>query len=74
MFLSFSVFCQDSDSEASSYPSDGAKAPNTHYIGEAWLHAIIHYDSEIGYNQVKSIVSDEFLSSIISMSICNKYH
>lgn len=32
----------------------GAKAPNTHYIGETWLNAIIHDDAELGYNMTKA--------------------
>jgi quercetin dioxygenase-like cupin family protein len=40
--------------QVSTYLTEGAKAPNTHYIGEAWLNAIIHDDPEVGYNITKA--------------------
>ena len=51
---SLSAFSQDSEYEVSSYLTEGAKAPNTHYIGEAWLNGIIHDDTELGYNITKA--------------------
>ncbi|WP_400074295.1 cupin domain-containing protein [Zobellia russellii] len=54
IFVSTSVFSQDSDYSVSSYLTEGTKAPNTHYIGEAWLNAIIHDDAELGYNITKA--------------------
>ncbi|MEJ4089141.1 cupin domain-containing protein [Galbibacter orientalis] len=47
-------FSQDSEYNVSSYLTEGTKAPNTHYIGEAWLNAIIHDDTELGYNITKA--------------------
>ncbi len=47
-------FSQDSEYNVSSYLTEGTKAPNTHYIGEAWLNAIIHDDQELGYNITKA--------------------
>ncbi|AZQ58065.1 cupin domain-containing protein [Maribacter sp. MJ134] len=49
-----SVFSQDTGYNVSSYLTAGTKAPNTHYIGEAWLNAIIHDDAELGYNITKA--------------------
>lgn len=49
-----SVFSQDTGYNVSSYLTTGTKAPNTHYIGEAWLNAIIHDDAELGYNITKA--------------------
>ena len=49
-----SLFAQSSDYSVSSYLAEGRKAPNTHYIGEAWLNAIIHDDAELGYNITKA--------------------
>ena len=49
-----SGFSQDSEYKVSSYLTEGTKAPNTHYIGEAWLNAIIHNDKELGYNITKA--------------------
>lgn len=51
---SLSAFSQDSEYKVHSYLTEGAKAPNTHYIGEAWLNAIIHDDAELGYNITKA--------------------
>jgi quercetin dioxygenase-like cupin family protein len=51
---SFTAFSQDSEYNVSSYLKEGVKAPNTHYIGEAWLNAIIHDDAELGYNITKA--------------------
>lgn len=48
------LFAQNSDYAVSSYLTAGTKAPNTHYIGEAWLNAIIHNDAELGYNITKA--------------------
>ena len=51
---SVSVLSQNSEYNISSYLTEGTKAPNTHYIGEAWLNAIIHDDEELGYNITKA--------------------
>lgn len=48
------LLAQTSDYNVSSYLTEGRKAPNTHYIGEAWLNAIIHDDAELGYNITKA--------------------
>jgi len=49
-----SLFAQSSDYNVSSYHTEGKKAPNTHYLGEAWLNPIIHDDAELGYNITKA--------------------
>lgn len=49
-----SVFSQDTGYNVSSYLTAGTKAPNTYYIGEAWLNAIIHDDAELAYNITKA--------------------
>jgi quercetin dioxygenase-like cupin family protein len=54
ILASVSAFSQDSEYKVSSYLTEGTKAPNTHYIGEAWLNAIIHDDKELGYNITKA--------------------
>ena len=54
LLASVSVFSQNSEYQVSSYLTEGTKAPNTHYIGEAWLNAIIHNDKELGYNITKA--------------------
>ncbi|HMB99665.1 MAG TPA: cupin domain-containing protein [Flavobacteriaceae bacterium] len=56
LFISASLsgFSQDYEYKVFSYLSEGTKAPNTNYIGEAWLNAVIHDDSELGYNITKA--------------------
>ena len=54
ILASLSGFSQESEYKVSSYLTEGRKAPNTHYIGEAWLNAIIHDDAELGYNITKA--------------------
>ncbi|MGO4817474.1 cupin domain-containing protein [Flavobacterium sp. W22_SRS_FP1] len=54
ILASVSVFSQNYDYQVYSYLKEGTKAPNTHYIGEAWLNAIIHDDKELGYNITKA--------------------
>lgn len=54
ILASLSGCSQDSEYNVSSYKTEGTKAPNTHYLGEAWLNAIIHDDTELGYNITKA--------------------
>lgn len=59
IFFLFAVTCtsvcsQHTEYTVSSFLTEGTKAPNTHYIGEAWLNAIIHDDHELGYNITKA--------------------
>ncbi|SMG45211.1 cupin domain-containing protein [Arenibacter troitsensis] len=54
IITTISAFSQDSEYKVSSFLTAGTKAPNTHYLGEAWLNAIIHDDAELGYNITKA--------------------
>ncbi|MEZ4857867.1 MAG: cupin domain-containing protein [Flavobacteriaceae bacterium] len=54
MAASFSGFSQNSEYQVASYLTEGTKAPNTHYLGEAWLNAIIQDDTDLGYNITKA--------------------
>lgn len=54
ILFSVTVVAQNTDYQVSSYLTEGTKAPNTHYIGEAWLNAIIHDDKDLGYNITKA--------------------
>ena len=49
-----SGFSQNSEYNVSSFITEGTRAPNTHYIGDAWLNSIIHDDEELGYNITKA--------------------
>ncbi len=48
------LFAQDPQYAIFSYQTTGMKAPNTHYIGEAWLNTIINNDRDLGYNITKA--------------------
>lgn len=49
------VLCaQTSAYTVNSYLEEGNKAPNTHYIGEAWLHSVLRTDSDENYNITKA--------------------
>lgn len=37
-----------------SFLTEGTKAPNTHYIGEAWLSSVLQADGELTYNITKA--------------------
>ena len=50
----FFLFSQDPHYAISSYQIAGMKAPNTHYIGEAWLNTIFNNDPDLGYNITKA--------------------
>jgi len=54
LLVSLTSCAQTTAYNISSYETEGTKAPNTHYIGEAWLNAIIHDDDELGYNITKA--------------------
>ena len=56
LFLYLPLFglTQKSDYTISSYLTQGPKAPNTHYIGEAWLNGLLQPDSTLGYNITKA--------------------
>ena len=45
---------QTKDYELSSYFEEGFKAPNTNYLGEAWLNPLIRSDASISYNLTKA--------------------
>ena len=50
----FLGFSQTSEYTITSYKIEGVKAPNTHYIGEAWLNPILHADADLDYNITKA--------------------
>ncbi len=47
-------FAQNAQYSVTSFLQDGPKAPNTHYIGEAFLSGVFQGDSEINYNITKA--------------------
>lgn len=50
----FYFHAQDSGYVVKSYLDEGVKAPNTHYIGEAWLNPLLQADDDLGYNITKA--------------------
>lgn len=56
LLLSISSVClaQQNEYAVSSYLKQGAKAPNTHYIGEAWLNGLLEAKGDVNYNITKA--------------------
>ena len=54
VLLPLFVCAQNSDYDVTSYMDEGFKAPNTHYIGEAWLNGLIRADENLNYNITKA--------------------
>lgn len=57
VLLPIAALAQQSGYVISSYHTQGAKAPNTHYIGEAWLNNLLPSDSNFNYNITKATFS-----------------
>lgn len=53
-FLPFLAFGQNATYAKTSYLTEGPKAPNTHYIGEAWLNTVLQADSNFNNNITKA--------------------
>jgi quercetin dioxygenase-like cupin family protein len=47
-------FSQSNPYSVRSYHEEGNKAPNTHYIGEAWLNGVLQADELFNYNITKA--------------------
>ena len=54
LFIPFLGIAQDADYAISSFLDEGNKAPNTHYIGEAWLKRLVSAEGELNYNITKA--------------------
>ena len=52
--LPFGVLAQESDYVISSYLDEGFKAPNTHYIGEAWLNGVLEVEGDLDFHMTKA--------------------
>ena len=53
-FFPLFSFAQTPTYPVSSFLTEGNKAPNTHYIGEAWLNSVLQADSSFNYNITKA--------------------
>jgi len=54
LILPLSAFAQKETYAVSSYLEEGFKAPNTHYIGEAWLNGLLEFDGKTGFHLGKA--------------------
>jgi quercetin dioxygenase-like cupin family protein len=54
ILFSFSASAQNKEYSVSSYLDAGFKAPNTNFIGEAWLNSLIRSDEAIPFNITKA--------------------
>jgi len=52
--LPFYCFAQKTEYPVKSWLDEGVKAPNTNYIGEAWLNSLVQAGGDINYNITKA--------------------
>lgn len=52
--FSLSTMAQNNEYNISSFQEKGSRAPNTHYIGDAWLKGIVEANEENGFNVTKA--------------------
>ena len=50
----FCFFGQSDEYKVTSYLEEGNRAPNTHYIGDAWLNRLLQAEGELTYNITKA--------------------
>lgn len=48
------MIAQQNEYAISSYKDEGMKAPNTHYIGEAWLNGLLEVDGDLNFHITKA--------------------
>lgn len=53
-FLPIFGYAQKQEYSITSFFTEGTKAPNTHYIGEAWLNGLLQDDGEMKYGISKA--------------------
>ena len=54
IIIPLSTFAQQDDYTISSYQDEGFKAPNTHYIGEAWLNGVLEVEGDLNFHITKA--------------------
>jgi quercetin dioxygenase-like cupin family protein len=54
IIIPFVTFAQHDNYSITSYHDEGFKAPNTRYIGEAWLNRLLQADDDLTYNITKA--------------------
>lgn len=48
------ILAQQHEYTISSYLEEGTKAPNTHYIGEAWLNRVLAVEGDLSFHITKA--------------------
>lgn len=48
------MIAQQNEYAISSYKDEGMKAPNMHYIGEAWLNGLLKVDEDLNFHITKA--------------------
>ncbi len=48
------IFAQKEAYNISSFHEEGMKAPNTHYIGEAWLNGVLEVEGDLNFHITKA--------------------
>lgn len=48
------ILAQHNEYTISSYLDEGRKAPNTHYIGEAWLNGVLEVEGDLNFHITKA--------------------
>jgi len=54
IIIPLGTFAQQDDYIISSYQDEGFKAPNTHYIGEAWLNGVLEVEGDLNFHITKA--------------------
>ena len=54
LVLPFFVGAQNAAYNVTSYMDEGSRAPNTHYIGDAWLNGLLRAGEDFEYNITKA--------------------
>ena len=73
LVLPFIGIGQNSEYNLNSYLNEGVKAPNTHYIGEAWLNSLLRADESLNYNITKAtFVANSTLDWHIKSIVCGE--
>lgn len=55
LLFGFSLGCfAQSNYQITSYLTEGFRAPNSHYIGDAWLNGLLQEDEELPYSITKA--------------------
>jgi quercetin dioxygenase-like cupin family protein len=57
VLLPLFIYVQNSEYTINSYFDEGVKAPNTHYIGDAWLNFLLQANDDFKYNITQAIFS-----------------